>query len=113
MGKLAVSRSLGDINMAPFLSRIPHVLTMTKDEIYEQCGKSYFSKNDTALPCFIILASDGLWDVMDNEEAVELAWLVIKGNNNGAAYQDAAEVLTHEAYVRGSSDNIGVCIVEI
>lgn len=113
MGKLAVSRSLGDINMAPFLSRIPHVVTMTKDEIYEQCGKSYVSNNDTALPCFIILASDGLWDVMDNEEAVELAWLVIKGNKNGAAYQDAAEVLTHEAYVRGSSDNIGVCIVEI
>jgi len=112
MGKLAVSRSLGDIQMAPFLSRIPHVLTMTKDEIYKQCGRNQFS-NDTALPCFIILASDGLWDVMDNQEAVELAWLVIKGNKNGAAYQDAAEVLTHEAYVRGSSDNIGVCIVEI
>ena len=29
----------------------------------------------------------------------------------GGAYQEAAQMLTQEAYVRGSSDNIGVCVV--
>ena len=111
MGSLAVSRSLGDIRLASFLSRTPHVLVMTKDEVFKQCGKMRIPEDSP--PCFIILASDGLWDVMNNQEAVDLAWQVIKGNKNGTAYQDAAEVLTQEAYVRGSTDNIGVCIVAI
>ena len=29
----------------------------------------------------------------------------------GGAYQEAAQILTHEAFIRGSSDNIGVCVV--
>ena len=110
MGSLAVSRSLGDIKLASVLSRAPHVLTLTKEEIHLQCG----TKQTVArMPCFIVLASDGLWDVIDNQDAVDLAWQVIHGNENDTAYQDAAEVLAQEAYVRGSSDNIGVCVVAI
>jgi len=106
-GSLAVSRSLGDIKLAPFLSQTPHILALKKEEALEQCGRKY------TLPCFIILASDGLWDVMRNKEAVDLAWQVIKKNTSGTAYQEAAAVLTQEAYVRGSSDNIGVCVLAI
>ena len=109
-GILAVSRSLGDIKLAPFLSQTPHILALTKEEALEQCGNSMVT---TGVPCFIILASDGLWDVMSNKEAVDLAWQVIKENKSGTAYQEAAAVLTQEAYVRGSSDNIGVCVLAI
>ena len=66
-----------------------------------------------SLPCFIILASDGLWDVMSNQEAVDLAWQVVTEHESSTAYQKAAEVLTQEAYVRGSLDNIGVCIIAV
>jgi len=111
-GSLAVSRSLGDAKLASFLSRTPHVFAMTKEEARDICGKGK-TEEDHSLPCFIILASDGLWDVMSNQEAVDLAWQVIKGHHSGTSYQEAAEVLTQEAYVRGSSDNIGVCIVAI
>ena len=110
-GSLAVARSLGDIKLAPFLSRTPHILALTKEEALEQCGNSMETNN--TLPCFIILASDGLWDVLSNKEAVELAWHVINENKSGTAYQEAAAVLTQEAYVRGSSDNIGVCVLAI
>ena len=74
------------------------------------------------MPCFIILASDGLWDVMNNQEAVDLVEQVIQKydsvneigwEEHGGAFQEAAEVLTQEAYVRGSTDNIGVCVVAI
>lgn len=115
-GSLAVSRSLGDIKLAQFLSRTPHVFAVTKEEAHKICQDQDTKTTDgQILPCFIILASDGLWDVMSNQEAVELAFQVISGNGNesGTAYQEAAEVLTQEAYVRGSSDNIGVCVVAI
>jgi protein phosphatase 1L len=111
-GILAVSRSLGDVKLAPYLSRTPHVFAVTKEEAFKQCGKVQ-SAEEEVLPCFIILASDGLWDVMSNQEAVDLAWQVMKGSKGGTAFQEAAEVLTQEAYVRGSSDNIGVCVVAI
>ena len=83
-----------------------------EEEAYKRCGKSLAIAKQN-LPCFIILASDGLWDVMSNQEAMNLAWQVVRENESSTAYQEAAEVLTQEAYVRGSSDNIGVCIVEI
>lgn len=57
-GILAVSRSLGDIQLSRFLSRTPHVLVLTKTEALKLCGSAYGDKDR---PCFIILASDGLW----------------------------------------------------
>lgn len=49
----------------------------------------------------LVLASDGLWDAMDNEEATRLA---LKWRGAGAEY--AARALCMEAYARGSQDNI-------
>lgn len=52
---------------------------------------------------FLILASDGLWDVVTNEEAVAM----IKPIQDP---KQAAERLMQEAYQRGSADNI-TCVV--
>ena len=54
--KLSVSRALGDSNLAPFVSPLPDVFEHT------------ISKYDE----FMILASDGIWDVMTPEDAVRL-----------------------------------------
>ena len=113
-GTLAITRSIGDANLAPLLSRIPLVVSMTRAEIRGQCG-------NYRLPCFVVLASDGLWDVMTNQEAVDMVVQVMESYdskdwvswNNGGAFQEAAEVLAVEAYVRGSTDNIGVCVVAV
>jgi serine/threonine protein phosphatase PrpC len=51
-GTLAITRSIGDGNLAPLLSRVPLVVSMTRSEIKEQCGRGH-------LPCFVVLASDG------------------------------------------------------
>ncbi|KAL7468617.1 hypothetical protein ACHAXS_008857, partial [Conticribra weissflogii] len=125
-GNLAVSRSLGDVKLSPYLSRVPHVFALTKDEVYGKCRKSSeeesaylgdrnldLSEVDDEKPCFIIMASDGLWDVMTNQEAVDMVVEVVGSDDSGTEYQQAAEFLTQEAYVRGSSDNIGVCVVAI
>jgi serine/threonine protein phosphatase PrpC len=116
-GTLAITRSLGDAHLSPLLSREPHVVTMTRQEILDVCGLSTLD----GLPCFIVLASDGLWDVVTNQEAVDMVTQVVEqhdynhGTNweDGGAFQEAAEVLTQEAYVRGSTDNIGVCVFAI
>lgn len=120
-GTLAITRSIGDSALSPYLSREPHVISMTLAEILDACGGDVDYKNDDAdYPCFIILASDGLWDTIENQEAVDLVALTITesiGNASSwrevASMQKAAEALTHEAYVRGSTDNIGVCIIAI
>jgi serine/threonine protein phosphatase PrpC len=116
-GTLAITRSLGDAQLSPFLSREPHVVAMTRQEIMDLCGLSTLN----GLPCFIVLASDGLWDVVTNQEAVDMVTQVMEQHDNnhgtsweeGGAFQEAAEVLTQEAYVRGSTDNIGVCVFAI
>lgn len=59
-GILAVSRSLGDMQLAQYLSRTPYVLSLTKVEAHEMCGSPTESTTEPH-PCFIILASDGLW----------------------------------------------------
>lgn len=109
-GSLAVSRSLGDVKLAAYLSQTPYVISLTKEEVHKSCGNNDPSADNNNLPCFIIVASDGLWDVVDNQDAVDFVNIAIK---DGLSLQTAAQLLTQEAYVRGSSDNIGVLIVAL
>lgn len=116
-GTLAITRSIGDADLSPFLSREPHVVAMTREAIVDACGA--VGDNET-FPCFMILASDGLWDTVSNQEAVDLVAQVVSESakhstswRETASLQQAAEALTLEAYVRGSTDNIGVCIIAI
>ena len=129
-GTLAITRSIGDANLAPILSREPHVVSWTRDEIRKQCGdfadfpsrsRQEEKRIGRNVPCFVVLASDGLWDVMSNEEAVLRVVETVESYdtsngvswNNGGAFQEAAEILAIDAYVRGSTDNIGVCVVAV
>jgi protein phosphatase 1L len=105
-GSLAITRSIGDASLSPFLSREADVLTFTRSEIKHQCG------DDGLIPCFLILASDGLWDMLSNQEAVDMALEYMQSDEDGSL-QQAAEALTLEAYVRGSRDNIGVAVIAI
>lgn len=52
---------------------------------------------------FVILGTDGLWDVMDGQEAVE----VVKKTRN----KEYARVLKEYAVMRGSKDNIAVIVI--
>jgi len=36
-GKLAITRSIGDAKLAPYLSRRPHVVAMTRTEVKTRC----------------------------------------------------------------------------
>ncbi|KAL1550608.1 Protein phosphatase 2C 16 [Salvia divinorum] len=75
----------------------------------------------------LVLASNGLWDMMTNEEVCDLArkriliWHKKNGTNPAAgrgqgvdpAAQAAAEYLSNVAMQRGSKDNISIVVVDL
>ena len=57
---------------------------------------------------FLIMASDGLWDVVDSQEAIDMVKNKLSARSNlNAITRD----LQNEAIARGSQDNITVCVV--
>uniref|UniRef100_A0ACD5Z214 Uncharacterized protein n=1 Tax=Avena sativa TaxID=4498 RepID=A0ACD5Z214_AVESA len=87
-GVLAVSRAFGDKLLKQYVVADPEI----KEEVV-----------DGSLE-FLILASDGLWDVVSNDEAVAM----VKPIEDP---EQAAKRLLQEASQRGSADNITVVIV--
>jgi protein phosphatase 2C len=70
---------------------------------------------------FLILASDGLWDVLSNEIACRLVRNCLRGriprqspcSVTGTTAADAAALLVEVAVSQGSKDNISVVVVEL
>ncbi|XP_020578486.1 probable protein phosphatase 2C 59 [Phalaenopsis equestris] len=87
-GVLAVSRAFGDRLLKQYVVADPEIQEVEVDGSLE----------------FLILASDGLWDVVSNEEAVTM----VKPIEDP---EEAAKTLLQEASHRGSADNITCVIV--
>lgn len=105
---LSVCRAFGDINQTPYITHCPDIYTQS------------LGKKDE----FIILACDGLWDVLSNQEAVNFVRDHFTNNNIDAyrirgAYPPAKEnnpknvatKLAKYAIARGSGDNVSVIII--
>lgn len=102
MGLLAVSRAIGDHSLRPYVIAEPEVTIINRQ------------KGDELL----VLASDGLWDVMSNQEACTLAKKCLlrarqRGSSRQSAARVAATVLTRAAVDRGSRDNVTVVVVDL
>ena len=89
-GVLAVTRSIGDRRLKKYVSAHPEVRVRRL-----QTGDDW-----------LILASDGVWDVMTSQQAVD----VVCGC---ADVRQAAILLTNTAYQRNSQDNITTMIVDL
>ncbi|KAM3412948.1 hypothetical protein ACQJBY_004234 [Aegilops geniculata] len=105
LGVLSTSRSIGDYYLKPYVSAEPEVTAV------ERTGKDEF----------LLLASDGLWDVVSNQEACRVARSCLTGRAaaafpesvSGRSAADAAALLAELAITRGSKDNISVVVVEL
>jgi serine/threonine protein phosphatase PrpC/serine/threonine protein kinase len=156
-GKLAVSRSLGDPDFQQVISPMPDVMVLSlrqsidhdvderllaedgdvhampscqryRQLLYHHRGKS------SVEPLFLIMATDGLWDVVSNDQASEIVCnFLLKPlqehtymyeideerhhvttiSNAYDAMHGAAKKLALEGFVRGSTDNIGVAIIDL
>ncbi|XP_042400468.1 probable protein phosphatase 2C 10, partial [Zingiber officinale] len=89
-GQLAASRAFGDKSLKSYLSSDPDIR----------------SEDVTADIDLLILASDGLWKVMSNEEAVDIA-------RKHKDPQAAARPLATEAVNRVIKDDISCIVVQL
>jgi len=89
-GGLAVSRAIGDAPYHPFVTPEPHVVVT---EI-------------TPADKYLILACDGVWDILTDQMAANIA-----GRARTAG--QAATALLKASYEKGSMDNITVVVVDL
>jgi serine/threonine protein phosphatase PrpC len=87
---LSLSRAFGDLDSTPYITHLPQIY---KYKI-NHCDK------------YILLACDGLWDVLSNQDAVDFINELINKNFKG----DYSKELVNYAYNKGSLDNITVII---
>lgn len=85
---LSVSRSFGDLSSEKYIS--------CKPDVFEYL----ITSNDK----FMVMACDGLWDVMENQEVIDF---ILKNKNS----QNLLNKLTDHALQKGSTDNISVIVV--
>ncbi|KAL3334597.1 hypothetical protein AABB24_031033 [Solanum stoloniferum] len=112
LGVLATSRSIGDNYLKPYVIPEPEVTVNKRSDGDE----------------FLILASDGLWDVVPNDVACDFTRRCLNGQirrcKNGSEHSQnkvmkenvaakAAALLAELAISRGSTDNISIIIVEL
>ncbi|OIT39395.1 PREDICTED: probable protein phosphatase 2C 51 [Nicotiana attenuata] len=101
-GVLSTSRSIGDHYLKPFVIPEPEVTVYKRNEWDE----------------FLVIATDGLWDVVSNELTCEVVTTCLDGQirrrfpeRDRAA--EAAALLAELAIAKGSKDNISVIVVEL
>lgn len=95
---MSVSRSFGDLDAKPHVSHIPDIFDYDIDN---------FS--------FIVLACDGLWDVLSNQEVVDfilyqMKTIKIKNETSNKSLNNIAVKLVDYAYDKGTQDNITAII---
>lgn len=94
-GGLAISRSIGDLEMKAtrLVVNTPEIAEVPLTDADE----------------FIILACDGVWDVLSNDEAVKHVRAFRK--RMGEHPMEAAKHLATLAFSEGSTDNISVLVI--
>ena len=89
----ALSRAVGDLGTPAVIARI---------DFFEYSIKNYD---------YVVLASDGLWDVMESQDVVDFVSRMYKDKH--VKVGDISKKLVNHAYNLGSWDNITVVIVPI
>jgi serine/threonine protein phosphatase PrpC len=87
---LSLSRAFGDLDSRPYITHLPQI----------------FNYKITTKDKFLILACDGLWDVLSNQDAVDFIINLTVINFTG----NFAKAIAEHAYDKGSLDNITVII---
>jgi len=93
-GTLAVSRSIGDFYMSPYVTADPHLFEFRRDPEKDE---------------FIVLACDGVWDEISDQRCVDI---LISYQSSDPPLTQAAFAVRDKAYVYGSDDNISVMLLK-
>jgi serine/threonine protein phosphatase PrpC len=95
---LSLSRAFGDLDATPYVTHKPDIFKydlLTGDK-------------------FIVMACDGLWDVMSNQQVVNFVINQIKKLNNTSELKSkniAKLLASHAINTKGSTDNVSILII--
>lgn len=115
-GVLAVTRSLGDFIFKRYVIAHPHVSRTEISTTQLPCcpNNTDMDENDNG-DQFVIVACDGLWDVMTDEEAVAIVfeYCAVSRDPDEMKHKrkTAADHLVTLSLQRGTSDNVTVVVV--
>jgi protein phosphatase 1L len=87
-----MTRAIGDVMLQPYVTSTPEI--QVKEMVPEDE--------------YLVLASDGLWDVLGNEEVAKIVW-----NYAPRDFLYCAKHLCSEALIMGSTDNITVMVIDL
>ena len=89
-GILALSREIGDVSLQPLISCEPEIIEkeLNNDDEY------------------LVLASDGVWDVLSNEQVAKLLYKC-------QDFTNSARDLCSEALLSGSTDNVTALVIDL
>jgi serine/threonine protein phosphatase PrpC len=93
IGDLSLSRAFGDGDNAPYISQKPDI----------------FVKKITPETKYIVMACDGLWDIIDSEDLGSVINKILKKKNQ----DNIAVGLANWALDNGSTDNVSVIVIEV
>lgn len=96
-GMLAVSRSIGDLHLYPHVTWQPDLYMVKVDKINK----------------LLVMASDGLWDAMSNQNVLDIIMdkiMINEGLITQDVLNDAAVRCVMMAKAKGSRDNISIII---
>jgi serine/threonine protein phosphatase PrpC len=92
IGDLSLSRAFGDGDNAPYISQKPDIFNIK-------------IAPDTK---YIVMACDGLWDIIESEDLGSVIKTITKKNPSNIAVE-----LAKWALEKGSTDNVSVIVIEI
>ncbi|XP_042513589.1 probable protein phosphatase 2C 25 isoform X1 [Macadamia integrifolia] len=95
-GSLAVSRGIGDRSLKQWVIAEPETKVLN---IKPECE-------------FLILASDGLWDKVGNQEAIDIVHPLYIGTDK-PELMSACRKLAELSLMRGSADDISVMVIQL
>jgi len=87
---LSLSRAFGDIDCTPYVTHLPQI----------------YKYNLSSKDKFVILACDGLWDVVSNQDAVDFIQDLLNKNFKG----NFSKMLCDYALAKGSMDNVSIIV---
>ena len=89
---LLLCRAIGDVSLQPYVT----------------CEPEIEKKDLTGDDEYLVMASDGVWDVLSNEQVAKLV-----RNTASRGFLECAKVLCSESLIMGSTDNVTVLVVDL
>lgn len=121
-GRLAVSRGLGDFSF----KHTPSVLrasdstehcsdmgdyVLPQNQMVTAVPEITFHERTISLDKFIVIACDGIWDVLSNEKCAEIISTIFNEGEQSTAL--VCEEVLDQCYAKGSLDNMTLILIRL